>query len=604
MSIVPLKKVSLCGFFEDKPTILEDLQRLGIMHIVPLRPEPSEPGKTTSPRPDKAYTALRYLNDCHNKRRQASKYSEFNVDEVVNQVLDIKQRTRDATDRRDFLLERIKSLEPWGDFTFPPSGRLYNYRLWFYIVPFREARHLPSGEELPWQIVYSDHQNFYVVVLSEDEPPKDVMPVQRIHTGAESLSELYRQLDEIELEIEDLTAERQWHTRWIYLLSKNLARAEDNASLSHASEQALDYESLFAIQGWIPEKDMDKVTEFSKKRKLALLIEDPKPDDSPPTLLDNPEKLAGGEEVITFYQTPGYGDWDPSIVVFFSFAFFFAMILSDAGYAVILWCILIFYWKKMGKTQKGMRLRTLGAVIATVSLIYGIMAGGYFGKTPSESSWLSVFYVIDVNNYNNMMQLSVIVGVLHVIIANGVRAWKERCHITALVPLGWIVILAGGMVMWFSMNDKESPEISRIVAPWILGSGGLLVFLFNSDKPIKGSRDLLMHVLKGLLNLTNISKIFGDILSYMRLFALGLASASLAATFNKLASDMTDIRGIGLLLAILILILGHSLNLILAVMSGVVHGLRLNFIEFFNWALSEEGYPFQPFSKKELEAQK
>jgi len=101
--------------------------------------------------------------------------------------------------------------------------------------------------------------------------------------------------------------------------------------------------------------------------------------------------------------------------------------------------------------------------------------------------------------------------------------------------------------------------------------------------------------------LTNLPRIFGDVLSYLRLFALGLASSSLALTFNQLAQQVTEaIPGPGLLIGLLILIIGHGLNFALSVMGGVVHGLRLNYIEFYNWGLSEEGYPFKAFSKKEI----
>jgi len=104
----------------------------------------------------------------------------------------------------------------------------------------------------------------------------------------------------------------------------------------------------------------------------------------------------------------------------------------------------------------------------------------------------------------------------------------------------------------------------------------------------------------GLLALTRVTQIFGDVLSYLRLFALGLASTSLAITFNDLSAQLSaSVGGVGLLLAILIAIIGHALNFTLAVMGGVVHGLRLNFIEFFHWGLTEEGYVFRPFTKTE-----
>jgi len=108
-----------------------------------------------------------------------------------------------------------------------------------------------------------------------------------------------------------------------------------------------------------------------------------------------------------------------------------------------------------------------------------------------------------------------------------------------------------------------------------------------------------MRVLGGLQGVSAITKIFGDVLSYLRLFALGLAGASLAMTFNNLAVQAREVEGLGLLYFILILLLGHGLNILLSLMSAVVHGLRLNVIEFFNWGLTDEGYPYKSFSKKE-----
>ena len=107
------------------------------------------------------------------------------------------------------------------------------------------------------------------------------------------------------------------------------------------------------------------------------------------------------------------------------------------------------------------------------------------------------------------------------------------------------------------------------------------------------------RLLGGLQGLTRLSSAFGDTLSYLRLFALGLASASLALTFNDLAAQVGNaVPGVGFLLAILILLFGHAINLALGLSAGVIHGLRLNLIEFFNWSVTEEGYLFELFARK------
>jgi V/A-type H+-transporting ATPase subunit I len=112
---------------------------------------------------------------------------------------------------------------------------------------------------------------------------------------------------------------------------------------------------------------------------------------------------------------------------------------------------------------------------------------------------------------------------------------------------------------------------------------------------------LLGRLVDGLKGLTELSKAFGDVLSYLRLFALGLASIKLAEAFNDLAGKSLAFKGVGILLAFVVLLIGHGINLIMGIMGGIVHGLRLNVIEFFNWGLRDEGEQYQVFAVKERE---
>ena len=470
--------------------------------------------------------------------------------------------------------------------------------LWFYIVPERQMP-LLDALTMPWQVVHKDNRQSWVAVIDSGEPPRDALPVPRTHTGAVSLSELARQLEETELELEDAEAERLALTRWIYLMSRSLDRAEDNAALRHAEIQTRDAESLFLVQGWVAEADVFQVTALAEGHGLAVLLEDPEPTDRPPTLLDNPEQLAAGEDLVGFYQMPAYGSWDPSQVLFFSFAAFFAMILADAGYAAVLGLLLAAYWRRLDQSPIGRRLRILGSVLVGVALGYGVLVGSYFGVAPPPESLLARFRLLDVNDFDTMMKLSVAIGVLHLVLANLQQAALKRGRSTAWAHVGWIGVMLGGFALWLGGAEGASHWLG-IAGRWMLGLGLGAVFVFSSERPVRDARSALLWVLDGLQSLSNVTKIFGDVLSYLRLFALGLASASLALTFNDLARQVAaEVPGLGLLFAILILLVGHVLNLLLSVMSGVVHGLRLNFIEFYNWALLGEGYPFRPFRKKE-----
>ena len=233
MSIVPLKRVTIIGLAREKGPVLQDLQRLGCIHLVPLRPPSELPENKVTERPEEALQALKYLRASGQRRHQVLKASDFDLQATVEQVLENRQRVRDATDRRDKLARRIQDREPWGDFEFPERDDLAGNRLWFYTLPLGRKGALESLA-LPWQIVHQDNLSAYVLVISPTEPPASLLPIARTHTGSESLRTLRRQLEETEIELDSLRAERDSQTRWIHLLEKNIARAEDAAALRYA----------------------------------------------------------------------------------------------------------------------------------------------------------------------------------------------------------------------------------------------------------------------------------------------------------------------------------------------------------------------------------
>ncbi len=595
MAIVKLKKICLCGLSADKQTVLEDLQRFGGLHLITTQP-PNQPGQADAQSGGSSYRALQYLLAGSNIRHQVRHIDNFDVDDVVKKVHAVKSQLRDLTDQRDFLHKRIKEIEPWGDFTLPPSGQLGNLKFWFYIVPNRLMKKVPVDGWV-WQVVHKDNLNCYVVVISKTEPDPNVMPVVRTHTGKISLAELQKQLNAVELKLEDAQAERESLTRWITMISQHLAEIEDREFLQQALDGTLDQYGVFAVQAWLPETLLNEVSDFSSEHELLMQSQDPEPGDKPPTLLSNTPLPAGGQDVVLFYQTPNYYDWDPSGVVFFSFSVFFAMILSDAGYAALFGLVLAVKWQAMGNSVKGRRFRALSLSTVVMAILWGMLVGSYFGYNPPDNSLLAWFKVLDMQDFDVMMRISISLGVAHLILANLIKAWQHRNNQQMFAPLAWILLASGGYLLWLALPLGQ--EMLVIMAQGMMVIAVLMLLLFSSDRAVKKPMDLIRRFIDGLVRLTGISKLFGDVLSYMRLFALGLASASLAMTFNDLAVHaIHDEEGLGLLSGLLILIIGHGLNLMLCLMSGVVHGLRLNFIEFYNWSVSDEGYAFKAFAKK------
>ncbi|WP_037307715.1 V-type ATP synthase subunit I [Ruegeria halocynthiae] len=597
MSVARLKKLSLVGPAAQKTRTLAALQELGCMHVLPLAPPPTEPEKINERGARDAYKALRFLTDVPDPRRQIQRDPKFDMDRFVRDVLDLMQRSRDTMDRRDFLAHRIAQVRPWGDLDFPPDDVLAGNRLWFYQLPLKDREALEAAP-LPWAILQQDHRLIYAVLIAPDEPDDDILPAPRTHTGSLPIHELEAQLEEAEIAIEALEAERVAQTRYLTLMRRNLSAAESAAELAHATQQVRDEEAMYALQGWVPVDRIDAVLDMAQGNDAAVLIEEPGPDDTPPTLLEQPEKRSAAVDLALFYQVPGYKDWDPSIIVATSFAIFFAMIVADAGYGVVILLCLLAFWKRLDGTAGQRSWRRFGLIIAGATVLYGVLVGSYFGISPPDGSIWARLKLFDLNNFGAMMMLSIVVGVLHLVLANALAAraaWGQR---KAVANLGWIAALIGGFVLWLGYMKGNSPVPGAV----LMGLGVLAIVLFSSARAIKKPTDWLWRFIEGLQSLAGAMGAFGDVLSYMRLFALGLASASLAITFNDLAvSVMHSMKGPGILFALLILIVGHVLNFALAMMSGVVHGLRLNYIEFFKWGLPDEGIVFRPFARKEVQ---
>jgi V/A-type H+-transporting ATPase subunit I len=617
MAIVRLRKVTLFGQTDRKDAMLVGLQSLGCVHLIDLVQRKTDSEYQHPTRSD-VHAALRYLESCPDQRPAAPHADGYDAAAITRQVLDAKESHRELTEEREELVRAISTAQPWGNFHRPSAHELGGRQLWFYKLRHRQTEALRKLAD-PWAKISRDNEFEYIVVIADREPTG--LPAPPVELEEASLDEMQQRLVEVDRSLESLELARIAATRWIPRLSSDLAMADDQTARMEATEQLIDAGEVFALQGWVPKKTLPTVEKFARENGLAMTVEKPTSDDRPPTLLTNPRAVAGAEGAVTFYMTPSYGAWDPTWIMYISFSLFFAMIMADAGYGLVLAALLAIFYRKLGKTETLRRFRYLAMFMVAVTIGYGVVIGSYFGISPPEGTLLDRYVWKTrgssiMNDREAMMLLSAAIGVFHLATANLIVAWQKIGSSNALANVGWATALVGGLIMAVA----RLPEPALV--PWLAnrfggsadalgdslwGIGSMMlacglgaVFFFSSQRPLFSSKtsDWLWRPLEGLMGLTNISKAFGDALSYLRLFALGLASAQLAITFNQLASDVSNVRGVGLLLGLLVFLAGHTLNLVLGIVGGVVHGLRLNCIEFFSWSLTDEGYPFQAFRKK------
>ncbi len=573
-------KVAILGPASRRRESLEALQAFGFLHVDRLEQALRREARTRPQGAESAHAALRYLSSTPRIRTQITSDPSFDVGRFIEAVLANRDARRTLLDHRDLLDKRIAQVRPFGDFAFPDDlDEIGGQRLWFYICPLRSLEKF-SALKRPWVELHRQGGQVYVVVLGPDEPPETLGGATRSHVGARRLSDLLSERAALDVELDELDAARESLTRRIGLLVRDRASAEDDSLLGMAEELARDEGGWFILRGWAPARRRKELMLCAEQAGVAIVLSEPARTDNPPTLLRPAGLVAAGGDLLKLYQLPGPRDWDPSGFVYVSFAFFFALIVSDAGYSAILLALCLLFWRRMGRGRLGLRLRGLFLAATVLGVIWGVCVGSYFGNLPPAGTWLADAHRLSLDDYEQMMQLSVCVGAAHVALANLAAAWASRRRFDALARLGWVAIIVGGMAYWLA-GDRFGR------APWwIMGGGAACILLFSGG------------VLKGLTALTGVSRVLSDILSYLRLFALGLAGSSLAIAFNTIAAGVREASpGFGLFASLLILAIGHALNLTLTVMGGVVHGLRLNFIEFLGWSLSEEGRPFIPFAK-------
>ena len=260
MAIVPVAKVTLYGTADQKDAVLNGLQELGCLHLLDLNESREHQPEGKQSLPD-ALQALKYLRACPIHRRAVKEDADFQLDDVVGQALSIQQQVQQLQTERDELKQAIATLTPWGDFRLPSKGELGDLRFWFYVIPHYR---LSSLEPLTatWQVVARDQRFAYVIVLSAEEPSE--MPVPRARLDDRPLAELQDRLEAVESELEELHWQRVRLTRWIQQLCRTLGRAEDRAARQHAAESALDAPTMFAIQGWAPQSQLEPITLFAR----------------------------------------------------------------------------------------------------------------------------------------------------------------------------------------------------------------------------------------------------------------------------------------------------------------------------------------------------
>ena len=500
----------------------------------------------------------------------------------------------------------LDSISKWGD--FDPSevvelGKA-GFALSFYLLDAKQLQSIPS--ETRFFRLRDIDRKCAVAVLGEPLGPE--FTSAKFNLPEMGMSELAGRIDRANARIAAIDSEIAGSTGYIPSYDRQILKVTDSIDYTSVCEGASEAEGLSLIQGFIPESDMDAFRDAAAKGCWAYAVDDPSEEDPVPTKVTFNKVTRMMKPVFDMLGTvPGYREYDISTWFMIFLALFFAMIIGDAAYGVIFLSVAVLLNVKLKKVNN---IVLLLYVMSIATIIWGALTGTWFGAQgalkipflrklviPSISNYPELFGLSSTSAQNTVMKLCFSIGAVQLSLAclmNVVRKWKERC-LSFVADFAWLAIILSIYELALMLVIGESINVGLVFG--IVGGGFVLVLLFGGQEKGKSFGAGLKSGLAGAFTtfLDTIS-CFGNVMSYIRLFAVGMASLAISQSFNGMASPM--LKGFALPAGILVLVIGHGLNLIMGLLSVVVHGVRLNLLEFsgqlgMEWA----GIPYEPFKK-------
>ncbi|MBP5558730.1 MAG: ATPase V [Bacteroidales bacterium] len=553
----------------NKDSFLESLTSLGVMDVT----------RSSKPVDEKSAALL----------SEAEAVSE----EISRIEKGVDARLKSLEAERDTLAKEAQACAVWGEYDRARLDEL-GIPVAFHCVP--EKKFDPSWhEQYAIQEVAREKGKVWFVALGESDVPAPVLPAP-----SRSVAEVERDIEAKEAEIEAYKKQLESLKDTLPSLHEKLTGLRREMGLYLASvggESAADG-GLTVFEGFAPSSEDERLAKAFDELDCVWFASKANVEDNPPIKLKNNKFVKQFEVLTDMYGRPDYNEFDPTPYLSIFFLLFFAMCMGDAGYGILL----IVTGILLRKVQSLKNLAPLVTILGVGTLITGIVMHTFFGyditTLPWIPSWLKAVMITGtIAGFEAQMVLSLVVGVIHLCLAMVVKtvyATRNKGFLGSLGVWGWTVLIVGGVIVAALAMFKLLPSN---VVKWIVIALGVLsalgIFLFNDIH-----RNPLKNIGSGLWETYNTATgLLGDVLSYLRLYALGLAGGMLGKAFNNIAS-MTlgdGSFGIGWLFFVIILVVGHALNFAMCCLGAFVHPLRLNFLEFFkNSGYDGKGRKYDP----------
>lgn len=479
--------------------------------------------------------------------------------------------------------------------------------LWYVHIQIQDSTERKSWVAMTYLKEYREELDEF---LRKVDFQKILLPTGFEGTPREVLEKIKVNMDDIqnkkqviEKKCSEMARER-FHLMMLYDYYKDIKMKYDVRRLFSNTEKT------FRLQGWIRERDT-KTLEKSLTSLLEVDISSDNPPDNEevPVAIDNKRVLRPFEVVTNIYGLPLYKEVDPTSLLAPFFIVFFGLCLSDFFYGIALIGLSIFVLKKIKIGPDAQLLFRLLIVGGFISIVLGILTGGWAGDLPNYFPEQLSFVrdvrisstLLDVlQNPILMLEIVLVLGLFQVWIGILIRGYmnvRDKYYLDAVFDQGlWLILLPIGTLTLINKMFGVSVPYPDLMFKVSLGAlAGLVLTQGRYQKASNIVLTIFKKALVGVLSIYNIFGYLGDVLSYSRILALGLATAALASAFNMVAAQFQDVRIIGPVVMIVLLIGLHLLNLIISVLGAFVHSGRLQFVEYFTKFLEGGGKTFRPF---------
>ena len=604
--VATMKKFVFLAFHRDWDQFLHDLRDLGMIHVVEHDIKNIDE--------ESLYNLIRTKKELDEAKKVLLKSRDKRDNGLINEPVPslgytIPSEIAKIDSDRSILGQQLMvaskerdTLKPWGDFD-PKQIELLKsagYVINFFISP--DIKFKPEWKELyDIFIVKKESSRTYFLTVSRNLNMPELLDLEEEKLPNVSLSTLNDIIESVKKKLTGLDEKLVKLSDDIPSIDAAIKELENDIQFSKVVNSGMPVadNKVILLQGWAPEDSLQAIEEYLDKGSVYYETYDPSPEDDVPIKFKNNRFSRLFEPIAKLYELPKYNEIDLTPYFAPFYMIFFGLALGDIGYGAFLLIATTLFKlikkKSIGKTMRG--TMTLVQILGASTMVCGLLQGGFFGinlyqiDNPFVKNIEDTFY----KNNSQMFTLSLILGVVQIMFGKLLKIFnriKQFGIKHAISSIGWFVFLLSIIVA--NLIPAYMPLGGTIHSVVMITAAVLIVF-FNSP-----GKNILVNMGSSLWDAYNMATgLLGDILSYVRLFALGLSGGILASVFTNLATGMSPDNAIaGPIVTILIFLFGHIINIFMNTLGAFVHPLRLTFVEFYNNSeFSGGGKRFSPFAK-------